>query len=143
ISFAAHRATIDLFPRDKGPVFDALMASLGYDINDNSTNPATAAGIGNLTCQAILAIRHNDGSNQLGNMTASGVAYADYTGYVPINPATVVPLGAGYDYSSLNPDHWQPLTYFNGTTTTTPSFSAPQLQKLPPSPMNSASNFLP
>ena len=83
MSFAAYRASIDLFPSDRVPVFNALMANLGYDINDNSINPSTPVGIGNLTCQAILATRHYDGSNQLGNMTASGVAYADYTGYVP------------------------------------------------------------
>jgi hypothetical protein len=142
ISFAAYRAAIDLFPRDKGLVFDALMASLGYDINDNSTDPATPAGIGNLTCQAILAVRHNDGSNQLGNMTASGVAYADDTGYVPVNPAAMVPLGPGYDYSSLNPNHWQPLTYFNGTTTVTPSFVGAQWYKVTPFAMKSADEFL-
>ena len=79
ISFAAYRAAVDLFPGDKGLVFDALMASLGYDINDNSTDTTTATGIGNVTCDAILAIRHNDGSNQLGNLTASGAPYADYT----------------------------------------------------------------
>ena len=79
ISFAAYRAAVDLFPGDKGLVFDALMASLGYDINDNSTDTTTATGIGNVTCDAILAIRRNDGSNQLGNLTASGVPYADYT----------------------------------------------------------------
>ncbi len=142
ISFAAYRAAIDLFPRDKGPVFDALMASLGYDINDNSINPATPAGMGNMTCEAILTIRHNDGSNQLGNMTASGVAYADYTGYVPINPAAMVPLGPGSDYSSLNPNHWQPLTYFNGTTTVTPSFVGAQWYKVTPFAMKSADEFL-
>lgn len=143
ISFAAYRAAIDLFPSDKGPVFDALMASLGYDINDNSTNPATPAGIGNLTCQAILAIRHNDGSNQLGNMTANGLVYADYTGYVPVNPAALVPLGSGYDYSSLNPNRWQPLTYFNGTATVTPSFVGAQWFKVTPFALKSADEFLP
>lgn len=143
ISFAAYRAAIDLFPSDKGPVFDALMASLGYDINDNSTNPATPAGIGNLTCQAILAIRHNDGSNQLGNMTANGLVYADYTGYVPVNPAALVPLGSGYDYSRLNPNRWQPLTYFNGTATVTPSFVGAQWFKVTPFALKSADEFLP
>ena len=142
MSFAAYRALIDLFPFDKGSVLDPLMASLGYNINDNSTNPATPAGIGNLTCRAILAIRHNDGSNQLGNMTASGVAYADYTGYVPVNPATMVPLGPGYDYSSLNPDHWQPLTYFNGTTTVTQAFVGAQWYKVTPFALKSADEFL-
>jgi hypothetical protein len=143
ISFAAYRAVIDLFPADKGPVFDALMVSLGYDINDNSTDRVTPAGIGNLTCQAILTIRHNDGSNQLGNMTASGVAYADYTAYVPANPAAMVPLGPSYDYSSLDPDHWQPLTYFNGTTTVTPSFVGAQWYKVTPFALKSADEFLP
>src|SRR5712692_1315839 len=143
ISFAAYRAAVDLFPGDKGAVLDALMASLGYDINDNSTDTTTATGIGNVTCDAILAIRHNDGSNQLGNLTASGVPYADYTGYVPSNPATTVPLGSGYDYSSLNPNHWQPLTYFNGTMTVTPSCVGPQWYKVTPFAMRSADEFLP
>jgi PAP2 superfamily len=143
ISFAAYRAVIDLFPGDKGPVFDALMASLGYDIDDNSTDSATPAGIGNLTCQAILAVRHNDGSNQQGNLTASGLAYADYTGYIPVNSAATVPLGPGYDYSTLDPNHWQPLTYFNGTTTVTPSFVGAQWFKVAPFAMKSADEFLP
>ena len=143
ISFAAYRAAVDLFPGDKGLVFDALMASLGYDINDNSTDTTTATGIGNVTCDAILAIRHNDGSNQLGNLTASGAPYADYTGYSPVNPATTVPLGTGYDYSSLNPNHWQPLTYFNGTMTVTPSFVGAQWYKVTPFAMRSADELLP
>jgi hypothetical protein len=142
VSFAAYRAAIDLFPGDKGPVFDALMANLGYDINDNSTDPATAAGIGNLTCQAILDIRHNDGSNQLGNMTASGVPYADYSGYAPVNSAATVPLGPGYNYSSLDPNHWQPLTYFNGAATVTPSFVGAQWYKVTPFAMKSGDEFL-
>ena len=143
ISFAAYRAAVDLFPGDKGVVFDALMASLGYDINDNSTDTTTATGIGNVTCDAILAIRHNDGSNQLGNLTASGVPYADYTGYSPVNPATTVPLGTGYDYASLNPNHWQPLTYFNGTMTVTPSFIGAQWYKVTPFAMRAADEFVP
>ncbi len=143
ISFAAYRAAVDLFPGDKGAVLDALMASLGYDINDNSTDTTTATGIGNVTCDAILAIRHNDGSNQLGNLTASGVPYADYTGYSPVNPATTVPLGTGYDYSILNPNHWQPLTYFNGTMTVTPSCVGAQWYKVTPFAMRSAGEFLP
>lgn len=143
ISFAAYRAAIDLFPGDKDAVFDPLMGRLGYDTNDNSTNPTTPAGVGNITCAAILAIRHNDGSNQLGNMTASGVPYADYTGYVPVNPPSTVPLGPGYNYADLNPNRWQPLTYFNGTAIVTPSFIGPQWYKVTPFAMKSADEFLP
>jgi hypothetical protein len=142
ISFAAYRAAVDLFPGDKVSVFDPLMTSLGYDITDNSIDPETPAGLGNMTCEAVLSIRHNDGSNQLGNMTASGVAYADYTGYAPLNSPTTVPPGPNYDYSSLNPDHWQPLTYFNGTTTVTPSFVGAQWYKVKPFAMKSGNEFL-
>ena len=96
-----------------------------------------------MTCDAILAIRHNDGSNQLGNLTASGAPYADYTGYSPVNPATTLPLGTSYDYSSLNPNHWQPLTYFNGTMTVTPSFVGAQWYKVTPFAMRAADEFVP
>src|SRR3979411_2511915 len=85
ISFAAYRAAVDLFPGDKPTVFDPLMASLGYDPNDSSTNTETPSGVGNVACAAVLNFRHNDGSNPLGNITASGVPYADYTVYDPLN----------------------------------------------------------
>jgi len=119
------------------------MAGLGYDIDDNSTNEATPAGIGNVACRAILAIRHNEGSNQLGNLAPSGIPYDDYTGYVLSNPATTVPLGSVYDYSSLNPNHWPPLTCFSGITTVTPSCVGAQLYKVTPFAMRSADEFLP
>ena len=48
ISFAAYRAAVDLFPADKTTVFDPLMASLGYDVNDVSTDRGTPTGIGNV-----------------------------------------------------------------------------------------------
>src|SRR5438128_6691120 len=86
ISFAAYRAAVDLFPVDKATVFDPLMANLGYDANDTSTDTTTPSGVGSVACAAVLSFRHNDGSNQLGNLTASGVPYGDYTGYVPLNP---------------------------------------------------------
>jgi hypothetical protein len=76
ISFAAYRASIEVFPGDKLSVFDPLMAALGYDINDNSVDTTVPDGIGNVVCSSILNMRHHDGSNQLGDMTASGVAYA-------------------------------------------------------------------
>jgi hypothetical protein len=53
------------------------MAELGYDINDTSTDVTTPSGIGNVACAAVLDFRRNDGSNQLGNLSPSGVPYAD------------------------------------------------------------------
>src|SRR6266481_10070074 len=88
ISFGAYRAAIDVFPGDKTTVFDPLMASLGYDPTDTSADTTTPSGIGNVACNAVLTFRHGDGSNQLGDLTSSGVPYADYTGYVAVNPAS-------------------------------------------------------
>src|SRR5260221_12098200 len=86
ISFAAYRALVDLFALDKASVFDPLMASLGYDPNNLTTNTDTPAGIGNVACAAVLAFRHGDGSNQLGDLHPR--AYSDWTGYVSFNLAS-------------------------------------------------------
>src|SRR5437879_3795087 len=114
ISFAAYRAAVDLLPGDKATVFDPLMAKLGYDVNDTSADTRTPSGIGNVACAAVLAVRHNDGSNQLGNLTASGVPYADYTGYVALNLPSPVPVNPA---TVLDVNHWQPLQYFDATGT--------------------------
>ncbi|HSU59288.1 MAG TPA: vanadium-dependent haloperoxidase [Bryobacteraceae bacterium] len=141
ISFAAYRAAVDLFPWDTAAVFDPLMVALGYDIQDLSTDTRTPSGIGNLACDAVLAFRHNDGSNQLGNLTASGVPYADYTGYVPKNLPSIVPVN---DLSTIiDPNHWQPLTYFNGTKVVTPSFVGAQWYKVTPFALSSPDELLP
>jgi uncharacterized protein DUF6851 len=67
ISFAAYRAAVDLFPNSRSTVFDPLMASLGYDPSNTTTDTSVPAGIGNVACQAVLDYRHHDGSNQLGD----------------------------------------------------------------------------
>lgn len=141
ISFAAYRAAVDLFPWDKAEVFDPLMATLGYDMNDVSTDTTTPSGIGNVACAAVLAFRHSDGSNQLGDLTASATPYADYTGYEPKNLPSTVPVS---DLSTvIDPNSWQPLTYFNGTKVVTPTFVGAQFYKVTPFAMNSPDEFLP
>ncbi len=97
MSFAAYRALVDLFPTEVAK-FNTVMAQLGYDPTDTSTNPGTAAGVGNAACQAVLDYRHQDGSNQLGDLHTG--PYSDYTNYAPV-------IG--------DPNHWQPLT-INGVT---------------------------
>lgn len=139
ISFAAYRSAVDLFPGDKA-LFDALMANLGYDINNTSIDVTTPAGIGNVACNAVLTFRHSDGSNQLGNLAASGVPYADYTGYTPVNLPSTVPVS---NISTIeNPNHWQPLTYFNGKVVTTQTFVGAQWFKVEPFAMSSPDQFL-
>lgn len=139
MSYAAYRAVVDLFPWDKQSVFDPLMAKLGYDPSDVSTDVTTASGIGNVACAAVLTFRHSDGSNQLGELNPTRVPYGDYTGYQPVNRPSTVPVT---DLSTIvDPNHWQPLTYFNGTGVVTPTFVAAQWYKVIPFALTSADEF--
>lgn len=105
MSFAAYRALTDLFPTEKAS-FDAIMTSHGYNPADTRINPNTPAGVGNAACGALLAYRHRDGSNQLGNRAPG--AYSDYTGYAPVNtPDVVNDIG-----------RWQPLSFPDGSVQT-------------------------
>lgn len=110
VSFAAYRALMDLMPTQKA-LYDAVMTSLSLDPT-NTALDSTPAGIGNQAAQAVIAYRHNDGSNQLGNLGGSG-PYADYTGYAPVNTVSTI----------NDPNHWQPLQFSTGAT---PGFLTPQ-----------------
>lgn len=96
ISFAAYRALVDLFP---GSVtrFNRLMTQLGYNAANHTSDASTPAGIGNLAAKAVLTFRHQDGSNQLGNLHPG--TYSDYTKYQAVNTPTQL----------KDPNHWQPL----------------------------------
>lgn len=118
ISYAAYRALVDVLPGDTESVYKPLMRELGYDPNDRSTDIETPAGIGNVTCGAVLEFRHHDKSNQLGDMVpvdGAGImaglgAYSDWSGYRPVNQPSSVPTHFRL-VKPLNPDHWQPVTY--------------------------------
>ena len=137
VSYAAFRALEDVLPGDRDSVYIPLMKQLGYDPKDHATDIETPAGIGNVACATVLEFRHHDKSNQMGDMlpgagrerpaslTGSGQAaggpykdatgpYSDWSGYLPVNaPGTVpahFPLG-----KPLDPNHWQPLTYVDGS----------------------------
>jgi membrane-associated phospholipid phosphatase len=97
ISYAAYRALSDLFPSQKPTLLDPLMESLGYDSREISTDVSTPSGIGNAAAQAVLDLRHQDRSNQLGDLHPG--PYSDYTGYTPANRTGMLD----------NPDRWQPL----------------------------------
>ncbi len=101
IGYAAYRTLVDLFP-SQVPLFDNLMTSLGYDPANTSTDTTTPVGIGNVAAQALLDFRHQDGSNQLGDLNPG--SYSDYTGYTPINTPDEI----------IDPDRWQPLRVSDG-----------------------------
>jgi hypothetical protein len=128
ISFAAYRAGVDLFRGSTATVFDPLMRSLGYDGADTSTDPSTPTGIGNMAALAVLESRHGDGANQLGDAIGGGlgVAYSDYTGYVPVNEP--MDIRVPFDPTGVHdPNAWQPLRYVDGSgNVVTPPFVGAQ-----------------
>ena len=131
VSFAAYRALLDLFPASKSG-FDALMAQLGYDASNTSTDPGTAAGVGNAAAAAVLGTRHRDGSNQLGDLHAG--AYSDYTGYQPINTPTTL----------VDSNRWQPLSVLGSDgQLTTQVYTTPQWGNITPFAMSSGSALRP
>jgi hypothetical protein len=101
VSHAAYSTLVDLFGTEK-PRFDTLMADLGFNPAETTTDPATPAGIGNLAARTVLEFRHGDGSNQLGTLHPG--AYSDWTGYSPRNTPDVI----------NDPGRWQPLRVSDG-----------------------------
>lgn len=101
LSYAAYRVLVDLLPA-KASLFNEKMASLGYEVNTTSTRITNPAGVGNLAAKVLLEYRHQDGSNQLGNLSPG--AYSDYTGYQPVNDPDHI----------YNPNRWQPLRVSDG-----------------------------
>jgi hypothetical protein len=139
VSFAAYRATVDLFPTDRATVFDPLMAKLGYDPKETFVGFETPSQIGNLACAAVLNFRYNDGSNQLGNLTPTRVPYTDYTGYVATNQPSPVPIMLS---TIVDVNRWQPLQYYDATGNfVTQKFLGAQWYKVTPFALTSADQF--
>ena len=143
ISHAAYRAGVDLFPGSKATAFDPLMASIGLDPGNDSQDTTAPAGIGNLAAAEVLAFRHRDGANQLGDEPGGqpGAPYSDYTGYRPANEAmdTRAPLDASTVH---DPNRWQPLTYIDGAgNLVTPSFVAAHWQHVRPFAIGSSAEL--
>ena len=99
MSFASYRTLAELFPSQVEDL-DRLMAELGFDPNNTTTDPATPAGIGYLSAEALLEFRRQDGSNQLGSHPEGtpGIPYSNTANYEPVNrPDTINQI-----------DHWTP-----------------------------------
>jgi Domain of unknown function (DUF6851)/VCPO second helical-bundle domain len=101
VSFAAYNALVDLFPTQRD-LFVAVMDRLGYDPGVVGGQGSPSA-VGTFAARAVLAFRHGDGANQLGDLAPG--AYADWTGYRPVNPPERL----------VDPNRWQPLRQPDGT----------------------------
>ena len=101
VSFAAYHALIDLFPTQRNLIAES-MERLGYH-PDAVGGAGSPSAVGALAANAVLAFRHGDGSNQLGDLAPG--PYADWTDYRPVNlPERLV-----------DPNRWQPLRQPDGT----------------------------
>ena len=86
----------------------------------------------------MLNFRHGDGSNQLGDLHPG--AYSDYTGYVPVNSPSTVPVNPK---TVSDPNHWQPLQYHDASGNfVIQKFVGAQWFKVVPFAMTSPDEFL-
>ena len=116
IAYAAHAVLVELFPAQQAE-FDRQLAARGLAGNRSDTDPASPAQVGLAAAAACIASRRQDGANQLGDLAPG--AYADYTGYQPVNTLEQV----------NDPTRWQPLRYSNGKA---PAFMAPHWGRVRP-----------
>ncbi len=102
ISYAAYNAMLHYFASDSLMLRNKMM-EFGFDADNKTLDPNTPEGIGNLAAKTVIAARMQDGANESG-MAGAMAAYADYTGYKPVN-----------DSNTLNDvAHWQPKYFSDG-----------------------------
>ena len=104
MGYAVTRTLEDLFPEDVAWIRERV-AKLGVDPANTSTDLSTPEGVGNTVAAAIIAYRHRDGANQLGDEIGSnGKPYSDYTMYKPTRG----------ENEEQDPARWRPIPFSDG-----------------------------
>ncbi len=134
IAYATYRALVDVYPEDAEWLAEQMRLH-GYDPADASTDLSAPQGVGNIAAAAVIAYRHHDGANQLGDeVGSSGAPYADYTHYKPVNPPDQI----------KNPDCWQPIPFDDGKGgKITPGFLTPHWYRVKPYALERSDQFRP
>jgi len=134
ISYAAYRTMNEYYYSDT-ILFANFMQELGLDPMNESLDPTTPEGIGNLAANAIIEVRRGDGSNQYGEEEGSnGEPYYNYVGYQPINSAD----------KNLDPNRWQPKYFSDGKGGQyAPGCLTPFWDKVKPIALKSGDQFRP
>ena len=134
ISYAAFRAMNEYYYTDQ-PLFEDFMTKLGYDPTNETLDPNTPEGIGNLAAKAVIEARKGDGANQYGEEKGSaGKPYFNYVGYQPINSAD----------ESVDPNRWQPKYFSDGQGGKyAPGCLTPFWDKVKPVALKSGDQFRP
>jgi len=134
ISYAAYRTMNEYYYTDK-PLFTEFMKELGLDPSNESLDPTTPEGIGNLAAKAVIEKRRNDGSNQYGDLGESnGKPYYNYTNYKPVNDVE----------NNVDPNRWQPKYFADGKGGRfAPECLTPYWDKVTPIALKSGDQFRP
>lgn len=134
ISYAAFRTMSEYYYSDK-VLFTNFMKELGLDPTNETLDPNTPQGIGNLAAKAIIEARRGDGSNQYGEESGSnGQPYLDYVGYKPVNSAD----------ENIDPNRWQPKYFSDGKGGKfAPGCLTPYWDKVKPIALKSGDQFRP
>ena len=135
ISYAALGAMNEYYFTDKA-LFSDFMLELGLDPNNQSLDPTTPEGIGNLAALAVIEARKGDGANQYGEEEegSNGEAYFNYVGYEPVNSAD----------KNVDPNRWQPKYFSDGKGGEyAPGCLTPFWDKVKPIALKSGDQFRP
>ena len=134
IGYAAFRAMNEYYYSDK-KLFEDFMKELGLDPNNESLDPNTPEGIGNLAAKAVIEARKGDGANQYGEEEGSnGEPYFNYVGYEPVNSAD----------KNVDANRWQPKYFSDGKGGKfAPGCLTPYWDKVKPIALKSGDQFRP
>ncbi len=134
ISYAAFRAMNEYYSSDQ-ELFTKFMRELGLDPENESLDPSTPEGVGNLAAKAVIEARKGDGANQYGEEEGSqGEAYFNYVGYEPVNSVD----------KNVDVNRWQPKYFSDGKGGKfAPSCLTPYWDKVTPIALASSDQFRP
>lgn len=134
ISYAAFRTMNEYYYSDK-ELFEDFMRELGLDPKNESLDPNTPEGIGNLAAKAVIEARKGDGANQYGEEEGSnGEPYFNYIGYEPVNSAD----------KNVDANRWQPKYFSDGKGGKfAPGCLTPFWDKVKPIALKSGDQFRP
>lgn len=111
ISYATYRVLSARYSKATGGAvsqacFDAFMAKLGYDAQDDAESGDTPRALGNRIGHAVLDTFADDGSNEANNYAAPEPYVAESANLVVDDPGT----------RATDPVHWQPLVVAQAVT---------------------------
>jgi hypothetical protein len=126
--YALYRLSLALQPQDK-QFTDDYMIRVGLNPLNDSTDPTSPVGIGNIVGQNWVEFSYTEGANQLGDTDHDGSPraynrrnFSDTTGYFPVNTPDFV----------FNLNRWQPyIESINNKWIIAQTYVVPQLGNIP------------